>query len=67
MIKWVLIFLFLVAAFLLASKYTDLLESNFETYQENSTSLKDTGKIINNLKDMKEQREEDIKRSEKGF
>jgi hypothetical protein len=67
MIKWVLIFLCLVAAFMLASKYTGLLEKNFEAYQENTTSLKDTGKIINNLKEMKEQREEDVNKSQKDF
>lgn len=62
--KWILIAIFVAVTLFLVSKYTGFLEERYSTYQENTTSLGDAGRIIKNLKGMKQQREKDIKKSE---
>jgi|GEM_PF-5197023 len=67
MIKWIIVALCIVGAIFLINRYHNFLEANYERHKEESVSLKDAGKIINNVKKMKNKREEDIKQREKQF
>ena len=67
MFKWILIVVCVVCAMLLISRYTGFLETNIEKYHENTTSLGDAGKIIKDIKGMKQEREEDVRKSEEGL
>lgn len=64
MFKWLIITICIITAVWYVSNYTDILNKPGGTLDADTTSLKDTGKIIKGLKDMKRNREEDVKKSE---
>lgn len=63
MIRWFIITLIVIAAIFYFFDKSGIISIDYESYQENSTSLKDTGKIIKGLEDMKKKRETDLKES----
>lgn len=67
MFKWLVITICIIAAVWFVSNHTDILNKTGVNPHVDTTSLKDTGKIIKGLKDMKQKREEDVKKSEEGL
>lgn len=67
MFKWLVITICIIAAVWFVSSRTGILNKFDGTSHVDTTSLKDTGKIIKGLKDMKQKREEDVKKSEEGL
>lgn len=67
MFKWIIVALCIVGAIFLINRYHNFLEANYERHKEDSVSLKDAGKIINNVEKMKDKRKEVIEQQEKQF
>lgn len=67
MIRWFIITLIVIAAVIYLFDKSGIISVDYESYQENTTSLKDTGKIIKGLEEMKKKREADIKESEQNY
>lgn len=65
MIKWLLTLLAVVIALTLFFNYSAFITENANRSGENSISLKDAGKIIKGLRNMKEQKEKDVKNVDK--
>lgn len=64
--KWLLILIiFILLAF--AFKYSGFIDKYYQKQQEDSLSLKDMGKVIKDVRDMKDNRKDDIERREKEF
>lgn len=65
--KWVVALIIFLLLLTFAFKYSGFVGKHYQKQQGDSLSLKDIGKVMKNVREIKDSRKEDIDRREKEF